>query len=149
MASKDPIVVLYARTHRDRSLPALSTLLLPFAGMAPFLHQVIPISFKGASRYYRSHRLLLRLTLATPKMRTRLTGKIFSCWSIKKGCGIRNQAEKTWSPGALGRKWDEYIWGIGGADSAFGEKMIANLQRKACLGNRFTHDDVLVMNRWP
>jgi hypothetical protein len=72
---------------------------------------------------------------------TCLTGNIFSRWSIKKRL---RQAENV-IPCASGRKRHEHFWSID--SDLFGEKIVRIYKKGACLRDRFTRGDVLVMRQ--
>jgi hypothetical protein len=126
-------------------IAALTFLLLPLQNVAPFLH-VVPIS---VASHHRSHRLLLhQLTLTTAK------NAYVSHWEnllmLEHQEKVAEYAikRKTWSPARLEESGMSIFGASAEPDSdLFGEKIVRIYKKGACLRDRFTRGDVLVMRQ--
>jgi hypothetical protein len=127
-------------------IAALTMLLLPLQNVAPFLH-VVPIASSSAS-HHRSHCLLLQLTLTTQK------NAYVSHWenllTLEHQEKVAEYAikRKMWSPARLEESGMSIFEASAEPDSdLFGEKIVRIYKKGACLRDRFTRGDVLVMRQ--
>jgi hypothetical protein len=127
---------------------ALTLLLLSLQNAAPFLHNV-PISSSVASQH-RSHRLILpsTLTLTTPKNAYAFHWETLLTLEHQEKVAEYAIKRKTWSPARLEESGMSIFGASAEPDSdLFGEKIVRIYKKGACLRDRFTRGDVLVMRQ--
>lgn len=121
-------------------IAALTLLLLPLQNVAPFLH-VVSIS---SHNNQRSNRLLLQLT--TPKNAYVSHWENLLTLEHQEKVAEYSIRRKTWSPARLEESGMSILGASAEPDSElFGEKIVRINKKGACLRNRFTRGDVLVM----